>query len=195
VEEVNVSKFVNFQKRSVQLPPGCKDLIDVLYPDRRRKSHGGSIQFAPRPLKTIRDDSITVAVADAGKYVTDMWHSRAWMRQLVISALDDRFNLHIYGTDDGQKAATAWLASDESREHALRDCFARHGLNPPPPPDESVAPISFVPNVPVQVVYPLSPIPAEATVMSDLVMLLLREICGLNAESEIRVHYFEAEEA
>ena len=63
VEKVTVSKFVNFQKRSVQLPPGCKNLIDVLYPDRRRRSDGVKTQFS-RQMKVTLDDSVTVAVGE-----------------------------------------------------------------------------------------------------------------------------------
>lgn len=32
-----MSKFVNYKKRAFTLPPGCKDLIDVLAPSRRRR--------------------------------------------------------------------------------------------------------------------------------------------------------------
>ena len=90
--------------------------------------------------------------------------------------------------------ARVWLVSNESREQALRDSFARQILEAPPRLEESVAPLSFVPNVPVQVAYPLAPMPASSVAFAEMAMPLLHDVCGLNSESAVRVLYFEAEE-
>jgi hypothetical protein len=53
-----VSEFVNYSKRSVTLPDGCKDLADVL----KRKS-------------TVIAQTSTCKLSDIGKYLSKAWAS------------------------------------------------------------------------------------------------------------------------
>ena len=50
-----MAQFVNYKKRGITLPPGCKDLIDVMAPSRRRtKAHVGASGFPPFEIKEDR---------------------------------------------------------------------------------------------------------------------------------------------
>ena len=64
----NMSKFVNYKKRGISLPAGCKELIDLLEPSNRRKVND---LLAPSPdVKVARDDSFISNLSDIGKPIT-----------------------------------------------------------------------------------------------------------------------------
>ena len=64
---VVMNEFVNFNKRGVQLPPGCKDLIDVLGGGGKGKPWGA--WELPKSERRIG------ALADVERYVRKMLES------------------------------------------------------------------------------------------------------------------------
>jgi len=84
-----MSKFVNYSKRDFTLPPGCKDLIDVL---QRRG--------VPRPIKSIASVSeqpavtrgcMTIArLSEVPRYIDRLVNSRSVLVTLMISTFDKR---------------------------------------------------------------------------------------------------------
>ena len=62
-------KFVNYKKRGVSLPAGCKELIDLLEPGKRRQVKE---LFFPDHLKVKRDDCFTVHLSAVGKPISEV---------------------------------------------------------------------------------------------------------------------------
>ena len=71
-----MSKFVNFQKRSVTLPDGCKDLIDLLEPPRRRTKvfFEADEVFGMPGLES--EHVPTDGLAEVGRYVSRLLESQ-----------------------------------------------------------------------------------------------------------------------
>jgi hypothetical protein len=83
-----MSEFVNYRKRGITLPKGCKNLFDVL------QSHGlpklasgvqtGAIPADEEPVVT-RGESVTGKLSDIGKYVAMVFESRARSFLLMVT--------------------------------------------------------------------------------------------------------------
>ena len=106
-----MNAFVNYQKRSIELPPGCKDLIDVLRLGRDTETELGG------PVKNL---------ADLGGYLSRFVSSPAAYRSLWIH--DHAISL--LGLFCGKHGLRAVVLVDASREQAVRAVFARAGLTP-----------------------------------------------------------------
>ena len=85
-----MSKFVNFKKRSVSLPPGCKDLIHLLQPAQRQKAN--AVPSA--------DDSFIDSLSNIGEYIGDTLVSEARMAKLAVKSLDNRLLFEIYRMEE-----------------------------------------------------------------------------------------------
>ena len=73
-------------------------------------------------------------------------------------------------------------------ENAMRAFFDRHGLETPP---DSGMPEHFSPHLPVECLYPVTPLPSGQPSISDMAVVLFRDVGGLGDEAEIRFRYHE----
>ena len=110
--------FVNFGKRSVQLPAGCKNLIDLIEPSKRR------------PLSTFTTHAAQVAqgLRDIGEHLSGLLGSGAKYKNLVITWHENNY-LHLMN-EEGVLTALVVVHENTGREQAIRAFFAAAGLAP-----------------------------------------------------------------
>ena len=190
-----MSKFVNYKKRSVTLPSGCKNLIELLQPHGLpklvNKTHTGPIPPDERPTVT-RGKSFTGGLSDINKYVTMVFESRARSFILMVTPPDEQFTVDVDRMEDGMMGAYVLVQSGTDQETAVRAFFAQHGLQIP---EDSGTPPMSVPGVPVQTTCDISPMPSEAPLLSQLVSDLLRVVLGLSDDSQLCFRYYEISDA
>jgi hypothetical protein len=161
-----MNKFVDFGKRSVELPAGCKDLIDMLQPT------------SPRPVSTLAIHSAE-GLGDVAKHVSILLEPGAASRNLVIT-WDQKNYLHLMN-GDGMLTVLAVIHENTFREQAVRVVFDAIGLAPIH--DEAVAGWS------VRVLrYPL---PGSALAIEELVCELLRTGYGLTESVSLEFGFWE----
>jgi hypothetical protein len=110
-----MSDFVNFGKRSVELPAGCKDLIDVL---QKAKRH-------PVAKLTARSAE---GLADVAKHLASLLEPGAKSKNLVITWTEMNF-VHLMN-EEGALSAVTVVHEITHREQAVRGVFASAGLAP-----------------------------------------------------------------
>jgi hypothetical protein len=108
-----MNKFVNFGKRSVELPAGCKDLIDVLQQAKRD----------PASTFTVRSAE---GLADVGKHLLGLLELGAKSRYLVITW--HQMNYVQLTNQEGALTALAVVHENTHREQAVRGVFGAAGL-------------------------------------------------------------------
>jgi hypothetical protein len=181
-------QFVNYKKRAFTLPPGCKDLIDVLAPSlRQKRTHIITGGFQPLEIKVERFP--TAGLAQIGRYVSMLVHSRGEFFTLSLTAEDFDYPVTLYRSRSEQTAAIVLVTKDSHREQAIRAFFEQQGTKvlwdyPPSVLGPGDAAHGFV--------YPLPPDAASA---ASLTTELLRSVYGLNAEAGIDFRYYEMESA
>src|ERR1051326_7717665 len=150
-----MNEFVNFGKRSVELPSGCKDLIDVLQQAKRHP--------APSTLTVCSAEGLT----DVAKHLPRLLELGAKSKHLVITWHE--MNYVQLMNQDGVLTAMAVVHENTHSEQAVRGVFSAAGLAPTL--DEAVAGWS------VRVLaYPL---PDAASSIEELISELLRTGYGL----------------
>jgi hypothetical protein len=182
-----MNEFVNFKKRGVTLPPGCKDLIDLLRPAAK-----ATIASEYR-VTTRRKEKVTGMLSDLGKYIRMAFESEGVMFVLGITSPDKRLEVAVLR----RKAEEPWVAvtfpSDPEQERVLREFCTRKGLEIPK--DIGTRPSGFSPNLPIQVFYRISPLPAEAAGVSALIEDFFRECGRLSNDAPLEFHIEEASDA
>src|SRR6185436_10708188 len=105
-----MSEFVNYNKRSVTLPTGCKDLIDVL--GQNKSSDIASISSGER-ITTGCGEGGAIAVSKIGEYVRKVCESRAELIQVMFSS-------------PGQRLAVSLDRNQSRDEHTLAVTIVGH---------------------------------------------------------------------
>lgn len=108
-----MSAFVNYQKRGIELPPGCKDLIDVLRLAGETETELGA------PVENL---------PDLGAYLSRFISSPAAVRSLWIH--EHKHGISLLGVFWGKHGLRVFVLVDASREQAVRTVFDRAGLTP-----------------------------------------------------------------
>jgi hypothetical protein len=181
-----MSQFVNYKKRSVTLPPGCKNLIDLLRPRGLSKLHG-TISPEERPTVT-RGETVAGKLSEIQKYVGMMFESHAQAFTVMVSLSDERLTVDFARMTGEMMLASVVFEEDAERERLMRDFFARHGLQAP---RDRGRPEQFHPDLPVQLIYRISPLPSDARLLSMLTTDLFHDVCGLSDDSELMFRYYE----
>ena len=90
-----MSDFVNYHNRSISLPPGCKDLMDVLRP------HGLGVEWLRQRLGTNLSEAFTRggmvkgALSNTEKHVQRAVTSAALTFMLDITSADGRLTFNL----------------------------------------------------------------------------------------------------
>jgi hypothetical protein len=137
----------NPKKRSYLLPPGCKDLIDVLRPmksSRRSKS----CQGAP-----ISNEAGTIS--DISKHIQKFQKGGT---VLLICTPDEKVGFALMRLLPDVISASVDFPEDATREPLARAWFARQGLDAPKVIE---IPLQF-PEAPVCIRFPVKPLPSNA---------------------------------
>lgn len=188
-----MAKFVNYKKRNITLPAGCKNLSDLL-PKAKSSTprgiigitHGGG-QDEPPPTDS-RNWSVTGKLTDMADRVAPVFASHALCFSLDVRPSDQEPHVDVYRTGDGETCSSITVQMGTDREKAVRDFLTRHGLRVP---IDSGIPASFNPNLPVHHFYELLPPPGEMSQLTAVLVDLFREVFGLTDESELSFDYQE----
>jgi hypothetical protein len=186
-----MSKFVNYKKRSVMLPAGCKNLFDVLHPHGLPKHvgkvHTGAIS-PNEPATVTRGESFLGVLSDIDKYVAMVFESRARSFILMVTPPDEQFTVDVHRMEGLRMRASVVVQTGTEQERAVRSFFAQRGLQIP---EDSGMPQMFVPGVPVQTLCDISPLPSKALLLSQLLADLLRGTFGLSDDSQLCFRHYE----
>lgn len=182
----SMNKFVNFKKRGVTLPPGCKDLVDLLRTTTKHETQDA------RPLTTTRDETLTGVLPDIGKYIRMTFESRGAVFTVVITAPGEPLEVNVVRTQGEEPLVVVTFPSDPEKEHAVRDFFKSRGLDVP---EDSPTPTSFFPNLPMQFFSSISPLPTDEARVSALIADLFRQCGRLPDDAKLSFHIVEASDA
>jgi len=106
--------FVDYQKRGVELPPGCKDLMDVLHLERNKDPRW------ERPAEP------ATTLADVGRYLSRFVSSSAALGSLLIHC--GTFNL--LALSCGKHGLRGFVVVEASREQSVRAVLSHARIAP-----------------------------------------------------------------
>jgi len=170
-----MSEFVNFNKRNISLPAGCKDLLDVL-------KHTGSA------AKITTDDWSTEKLHDIAKWISAVLESKALLAKFALFSLDNRLSLHIFQINGETLDTSVGYTRSSENEQKMRAIFQHAGLQAPS--DSAV-----IKGQRVQLSFRIRPEPVRAVELTKVASLIFQEFCGLEPSSGVRVHLSEVTNA
>jgi hypothetical protein len=181
-----MSDFVNYNKRTFNLPAGCKDLIDLL-------ALGPAVAGRPAPgygelpVKVVRGGAGTVPLQQLGEYVSKVCGSPSNIVQFIASSPEERLTISLDRTHSfaGSKLTLSVMAKNEAEEGAIRGFFEGKGLGP--------ASGQPAPGLPVQLSYPIPALHAHSWVLAAILIEFFKVVCGLDEQAELRYCYNEFE--
>jgi hypothetical protein len=186
-----MSEFVNFNKRDIDLPPGCKDLFDLLQLEERAKgaifSYGRKVDRFREWIRTVHDTSnqVTSLLSDIGKYVDMVMCSTVSVAYLTTSVSGRHVTLDFYKHSFGvsRMGAVVKVKANVPEEKAVREFLHRHCFEPI---DAKPLFSQYSP------VYRINPLPAERDALVRLFVSLFHETCGLTDTDEMAINFREA---
>ena len=183
-----MSAFVNYHSRKVELPEGCKDLIDVLNLAHASGVHPSEMfkglpdvaiyvsQFSAPEAKTFQ------GLGDVTTYVSQFSASAAKFKFLGITCSGDATTyLSISCGNNGLRVLV--LAADADRTQAVRAIFADSGISP-------LQDKSYSNNVRL-ILYPLSSISG----LDQFVRELLTKGFSVTQDTDLLFHFHEKDES
>ena len=178
IQAMGMSDFVNFNKRSVTLPSGCKDLIDLLKGPAAttagfNSKHAGDSALAGMLTITL-GKSFQGGVADIGKHLGAVFASAQLCSTLIVAPPNAEFSFQVLRMRD-QFTRAEFIVTESEQEQNLRDVFIGRGLDVP---EACGTPMGFDPDLPIQTCFQISPRPAEPELLSKLVMDLFTDLLG-----------------
>ena len=182
-----MSDFVNYKKRSMTLPPGCKDLIDVL-----RQGH--NLEWLETLLgidlsrAVMRDGALKGTFLDIQKHVHQAVTASALIYILEIIPADQLLTFTLRRLYQQPLQAIIEVETKTSQEEALLLALLGHKLRTP---SHAATPGIPFPDLPWRLTWPIEPLPEDALALSMLVSELLRESGGLKPESQLTFHHHE----
>ena len=179
-----MSDFVNYNKRAVTLPSGCKDLIDLLGP-------GAGLGQAPipgygeLPAKVVRGGAGTVPLQQLGEHVSKVCASRAKVIQFIASSPEERLTVSLDRTwvYSVSSFTLSVLAKHEAEQEAIRGFFESKGFGPANSHSST--------GLPVQMTYPIPPLHAHSWVLAAILIEFFKVVGGLEDVAELRFCYNE----
>lgn len=119
-------KFVNYKKRSVALPPGCKDLLDVLEPSRRSKPEPGGWQTT-----FVETDRLqTEGLAHIGEYISKLLQCGADFFTVMIYHPDYLVPVVLLRNRSDNVFAVALYDNEPQAQRAIKAFFLQQGIEP-----------------------------------------------------------------
>jgi hypothetical protein len=167
-----MSEFVNYNKRNVDLPLGCKDFVDLL------RQQGFS-----EPSHPHCSGSVLGKVADIEMHVKLAYDSFPFSYLLVILPKGEGFAIGFWRTSP-RFSASVFVHDNPLHDHLTRDFFNAHHL-------------SLIDNKRPELPwglnrssYEIRPLPLYIPEVSQLFGDLLRFVCQLNDESPVTFTVF-----
>lgn len=197
-----MSEFVNFNKRDISLPAGCKDLFDLLQRSSRRKNPSLQQPLMQSPdfskmrelmAKVKQGPSIQTKglIADAGKYIDMVLRSTATTACLTVSTINKHleWSFHNYQFKEKEISASVQVEMKTNEQKELKGFCDRHGFEAP---DDSDTPGFFNPQLPVYLTCEIEPLPLDASSIIRLLNDLFGETCDMAENGEVEITYDEA---
>ena len=184
-----MSKFVNYKKRGVALPPGCKDLIDVLKPSPSSYQTILATLGGFNSRKIVRHETVVGTLSDIPKYVVMMFQPRKSSFWLQISPTEASISLDVAWVKGAYTIACVVFPFEAEPGRTVVQLLERHGLQRP---HDAWNPIYVSAcSQPGQVICPISPLPSEAPKLSALVTDFFREVWRVKEDAELRFQWNE----
>ena len=123
-----MARFVNYQKRGIELPPGCKDLIDVLKGKAKAKVPGAFAgKWGPVPKPDLFPSG---GIAQIERYVVRVLASAVKFAALTISSLDEQVVAGLYRHPDENAFDLMLfvLRKDKELEQSIREFFRQREI-------------------------------------------------------------------
>lgn len=177
-----VPQFVNYRKRSFTLPPGCKNLIDVLARSRR-KAKGQIATCGFPPLEIKKERVPTGGLAQIGRYMEMLLQSRGELFTLSVTGPGFQYPVAFCRSRSERTVAIILVCKDARQEQAIRTLFEQHGL------EASLDHlVGDTPDATRGLAYPL---PLDVARATSLATELLRNVYGLSEEAGLDFLYYE----
>jgi hypothetical protein len=176
-----MSDFVNYKKRGVGLPPGCKDLIDLLKP-KGKKDVTRLMECIKRA--TVKHDQATGTLPDMLSRLQTLFSSRALFSTFCAQSPDGRLVLWLMKPEDAEMRASITFEEQTDLERAVREFLASRGFKAPA---ETAPSNTFIPDVPVHATCDISPLPGDLGAIARLVSDLFSAV-GLKDDPQLRYY-------
>jgi hypothetical protein len=177
-----MSKFVNYKKRDISLPGGCKDLMDVI---TQGKTHVSLSHFhnAAHELPEGEGKTILGTIADIPKYVLKALGPSSGNFVLMIQSPNHWLAVNIQGLGIDTVSAFVWFPDDPERKKIVQAFFQHHSLEVPN--DTEVLAQFLFPDQPVTLTFAIKPEPGDAQGLANLTMDLFRHCCASGENPEM----------
>lgn len=182
-----MAEFVNYNKRNISLPPGCKDLMDVLR--GRKGAEAERLLELYKHAKVTRGGEARGSLSDLEDHVRSIFQSHGTQSSLVIRPPDDLISADVEKSLDEGISAFVWYQHGSELEQTVRDFLTQRGLELP----NDSKPTSFTPNLPYQIICKLSPLPSGPEEVSRLLLELFRH-AGLSDDAPMLFRHNEISE-
>lgn len=180
-----MAEFVNYHKREVTLPAGCKNLIDVLKSQGEREWQN----FLPELSGGIQSGgTFNAKLSEMTRFVTMAYQSRGWFFNLVVSPPDERISFEVSVLRDCIRSASVLVPVGTGVETSVRRFFANHGLSLP---GEEQPVAKFYAEAPVYLICRIEPMPPDPSTLGKFAIDLFREVCGLSDDAELTYRHDE----
>lgn len=163
-----MSDFVNYNKRSINLPPGCKNLIDVLRPNK------AGAKPRDRQPPTFETETLASIPKHIGNFL-----KRSSQTALLICDTHERVGFDLTRLS-GNIIATIRFLDDPAREARVRKLFAHYGLDVPAQTETTPQ----FPEAPVWTMFTIQPFPSDTPRLIEIATAVFRDLC--DATDELR---------
>ncbi|HZR18677.1 MAG TPA: hypothetical protein VFE51_15400 [Verrucomicrobiae bacterium] len=173
-----MSQFVNFKKRGFTLPPGCKNLIDVLKPTLQQGKAGFTSE-ALAPFGIQKERFPSSGLAEIERFVERLFHPRgeAFVVEIAAQALSSPIMLFCSKTE--RQAGIVLEPRDVPQEEAARGFFQRRGTEPLLESGHEGTPTL------------LYRLPRDVGAASALVRELIQEVFALGSDAGLDFEYYD----
>lgn len=181
-----MSDFVDYNKRSVSLPEGCKDLTDVLEQTRSGLA-SGDLPLLNVGGRTVRGGTEIGGLADTANYVGKVFGGKAEQQFLMIFLEREHLTINIFRAAEAGLKASIWFPDDESTVRTMRSFFERWGLKVPP--EGSL--LLMLSGAKLQRTWDIFPVPLTPTQLTDILHSLLKQFERVDENLSIKFAFYE----
>jgi hypothetical protein len=187
-----MADFVNFNKRGVSLPYGCKDLADVLKKCREKRAPfaGDKERFmeAYAQLEHAKavGDTVTGRLVDLEFHFGRVYGTTALEASLAVIVSDAPcFDVEWHRFIDMDIRASVSAEEGSELERKTRRFFESHDLGIPEGLPNAGEISVFIPGIPITQIFPVDPMPVDAKSLAGLAATYLRDVRGLDDRTEL----------
>ena len=179
-----MAQFVNYKKRDFALPPGCKDLIDVLEPSRRQ-TKSEAPNSSPQAPDFKQERFASIGLAQIERYASMLLKPRREFSCLTMTSQEFHVSVRLFRLRNQPLGAIVLIIEDAKREQAIRVFFEQQNIKPSGHPKSSA---SGAGDGVCCLIYPLPP---DAPGLIRLTKGLLQNVYGIGDEAGL---YFDCYE-